>query len=53
MNVGLPSWVQIFASGSCFQIPLACVPLPVKILKALLLIQAYLYCKMCTVSVLP
>ena len=22
-----PSWAQIFASGSCFQIPLACVPL--------------------------
>ena len=21
-----PSWVQIFASGSCFQIPLACIP---------------------------
>ena len=20
-----PSWVQIFASGSCFQIPLACI----------------------------
>ena len=21
-----PSWAQIFASGSCFQIPLACIP---------------------------
>ena len=21
-----PSWTQIFASGSCFQIPLACIP---------------------------
>ena len=25
-----PSWAQIFASGSCFQIPLACVPLNVR-----------------------
>ena len=22
-----PSWAQIFASGSCFEIPLACIPL--------------------------
>ena len=21
-----PSWAQMFASGSCFQIPLACIP---------------------------